>query len=152
YTSLSRIHGERGELPEELLYAEDAVILARDIASRDATDAGGPEGLNSALLRLATARTRAGQSDVAQANAREALDLARGLVAEFPDDLYYEEILFSSLLTLAESTPGQDDAACRAAEEAGELYVAISAGGVSSSLLQERGEVRLPAVLERHCG
>ena len=152
YTSLSRIHGERGEDSEELAYAERAVELARDIASRDATDAGGPEGLNAALDRLANAEIKAGNTDFAVRHAREAIELARGLTAEFPGDVYYEEILFNSLLTLAKASPPGDETACSAAREADGLYSVIAESGVSSRILEEKGDIQLPTALATHCG
>lgn len=151
YTSLSRIHGERGEDSKELDYAEKAVALARDIASRDETDAGGPEGLNAALDRLAAAEMEAGNVSSAFAHATEAVQLARGLRAEFPGDLYYEEILFSSLLTLSEASTHDIESACSAASEAEALYGVIRENGVSSRRLKEKGEVHLPAALTEYC-
>ncbi len=151
YTSLSLIHGERGEDVEEREYAEKAVALARDIASRDETDAGGPEGLNAALQRLAMAEIKAGNTDNAVRHASEAVQLARRLTEEFPEDVYYEEILFSSLLTLAEASTGDQETACSAALEAGQLYAVVSESGTSSRILLDKGEARLPLILAEVC-
>lgn len=151
HSSLSRVQGAVGAQARAVEHAERAVALARDIAARDETDAGGPEGLNSALQRLAGARLMAGDIPGARRAAEEAVALARGLLEQFPGDVYYQRILFTSLVTEAESLAGEGGDGCPPSREAERLYDAISDAGGTTPLLETTYEARLTGLFAAMC-
>ena len=107
---------------ESLEYADEAVAFARQIQAADPQDAGGPEGLSSMLIKQADILVAMEDYKAAKAALAEATALAMGLVQQFPDDLFYESLLFTALdhsvetdLVMNEGTP---DWSCALLQEA----------------------------------
>ncbi|RAN36236.1 serine/threonine-protein kinase [Hyphomonas pacifica] len=82
---------------ESLEYADKAVALARQIQEADPQDAGGPEGLSSMLMKKADTLVTLQDYQAAKAALEEATALSISLVQQFPDDLFYESLLFMAL-------------------------------------------------------
>ncbi len=99
YMELARARDMSGDLDQALSRSNDAIELARAIMLQDPNDAGGPEGLNSALQNHVTFLNRLERTEAAMAASEEALALARSLTEQFPDDPYYQRILMRSLIT-----------------------------------------------------
>ncbi|MEQ8559201.1 MAG: serine/threonine-protein kinase [Henriciella sp.] len=121
---LSAAYRDGGDGEASLEAADRAVDLARRIRDADPEDAGGPEGLSRMLLGKARAEVLTGRTEAALVSMAESLDLVRGLVDEFPDDVFYQKILLEALLLDADlRLAGEASASgCERLEEARMLF------------------------------
>ena len=151
HSELSRANQATGDAELAVSEAERAVDLARQIAALDSEDAGGPEGLASVLQRLAAANLFADRFDAALSAAVEAVDLARGLDQQFPDDVYYDRILLQALLTQAEVQAADESAqsACDALVEAETILGTLNAAEATTETLDTAIMDRLSEVRSR---
>lgn len=142
YIELARAYDKAGALGQAIEESEKAIALARDIQAQDPSDAGGPEGLNSALQNHAGFLARADREPDAIAASTEALDLARDLDGRYPSNPYYQRILMNSILTRLE-VQARATEACTNLDEANSLFAILTAGEPTSESSLTRAAERL---------
>jgi serine/threonine-protein kinase len=154
WMELAESHDKAGQPNAAIAASVEAVQIARQIQAADLNDAGGPEGLNAALTNQAGYFSADGQDEAAIKAALEALSLSEDLVAQFPDDIYFERIRLRSILTLLEVSQARmtDATACASLSEARELFDKLAEGGTESNRLSDRTGSRLAEIAQhRDC-
>lgn len=154
YMVLAQSRNTAGDPAGAVETSDRAVDLARQIMAADDTDAGGPEGLTSALTNHALYLYQSERQDEAMSAASEAASLAEGLVARFPDDIYYGRIALRTRLSGIEVSGGriEDAAACAELAEAGAEARSLSEGGADEDALDgETGEQMALLKVRHNC-
>ncbi|MHA7901485.1 MAG: serine/threonine-protein kinase [Henriciella sp.] len=131
FMELARAKDLSGAHAEALPFSTQATELARTIMAQDPNDAGGPEGLNSALQNHATFLSKLDRADEAVSIGQEALQLAQGLTDQFPGDPYYQRILMRSLITLADVSQANSNL-CKQVGEARNILEGLNTSDASA--------------------
>ncbi len=149
---LSRAFQNSGNAQEAIENAEYAVQLARDIMAQDEEDAGGPEGLSSALQRLAKSQAFAADLVAAQNTSIEAIGLSRSLTEKFLDDPYYEKLLVYALLSYAEilAMTEAPETSCATALEAQSFYSKLEASDKLTEAYESTVGTELPDLISQN--
>jgi len=117
------IHRQKQNLDGALKYYEATLMFRRWLVEHYARYVENREGLVAILGRMASVRYDKGDFIGAEAVGKERLDVARRLIADFPDRLESRFRLFDTLLSLADARLPQ-----ARADEARPLYEEVVAG------------------------
>ena len=137
---LAEAYFELDQFERSSYFSEESVSLAREAIADDPLDVGGAESLIFSLNEYAKAQAGLGQQDQSKAAVQESIAVARGLVRQFSDEAFYENLLARALTTLAivSSNEQQHAAACAALEEARALTKKAIVGEEPSKSISRR--------------
>ena len=139
YNSQSNAFSLTGETDAAVAASEQAVEIARQIREADLEDAGGPEGLARMLIGLARVHQDADAGPQALDAINESTELARELVAQFPEDTFFQSVLVDGLLVKADllGATGETARACTVLGEASLVWGSVDSSNATGLRLSE---------------